>query len=228
MTEVQIIYPNENLMVVNKPVGLPVHHTQGMTYDADYLTKAVGKMLNQSVYNVHRLDAKTSGVILLALSPEIANELMLQFQDKNVEKTYHAIVRGNPGSGTFDNKVKNKGKQGSKKALTNYKTLKTINTNISYKEFENIELSLVEAVPETGRWHQIRQHFAGPRHDIIGDNEHGDRMLNKIIEEQVDFKRLYLHASSITFEHPHTKEVRTFTTELPESFNILMDRFTIE
>ncbi|MFC0877343.1 pseudouridine synthase [Saccharicrinis sp. FJH2] len=220
--DIDILYKDDYLLVVDKPEGLPIHMTQGMPHDADYLTKIIGKQLNCSVYNVHRLDAKTSGIVLLALSPEIAHELTLLFEQKKITKTYHAIVRENPGSGTFDNKVKNQGKRGSKNAVTHYKTLQTISTSICYKEFENISLSLVEVTPETGRWHQIRQHFAQGRFDIIGDNNHGDRMLNKIIAEKTGISRLLLHASSLQFEHPITKEVRTYTSELPVSFNQLL------
>lgn len=221
--KLEIIYQDESVVLVNKPEGLPIHMTQGMPHDADYLTKVIGKQLNCSVYNVHRLDAKTSGIVLLALSPEMAHELALQFEQKKVSKTYHAIVREVPGSGTFDNKVKNQGKRGSKNAVTHYRTLKTVSTSICYKEFENISLSLVEVTPETGRWHQIRQHFAQARFDIIGDNNHGDRMLNKMIAEKTDISRLLLHASCLSFEHPISKEVRTFTSELPESFNLLLE-----
>ena len=221
--ELKIIYQDEYLVVVNKPEGLPIHMTQGMPHDADYLTKVLGKLLDCSVYNVHRLDAKTSGIVLLALKPEIAHDLTLLFEQKKITKTYHAIVRENPGSGTFNNKVKNQGKHGSKNAVTHYNTIKTVSTNISYKEFENISLSLVEAIPETGRWHQIRQDFAQARFDIIGDNNHGDRMLNKIIAEKTGIGRLLLHASSLSFEHPITKEVRTYTSELPLYFNQLLN-----
>lgn len=222
MKEIEILFKDDHLVLVNKPLGLPIHMTQGMPHDADYLTKVLGKQLNCSIYNVHRLDAKTSGIVLLALSPEVAHELSLQFEQKLVQKTYHAIVRENPGEGTFNNKVKNQGKRGSKNAVTHYKTLKTASTSISYKEFENISLSLVEIIPETGRWHQIRQHFAQARFDIIGDNNHGDRMLNKILTEKTELKRLFLHASRLTFIDPENKEVRTFTSELPLSFNQLL------
>lgn len=224
---IQILFQDTSIVVVEKPIGLPIHKSEGMAHDADYLTKLIGQQLNCSIYNVHRIDAKTSGIVVLALSPEIANILTKQFEEKTVEKTYHAIVKGNPGDGTFSNPVRNRGKRGSKNACSHYKTMQTIETNICYKEFTNINLSLVEVKPETGRWHQIRQHFAFPRHDIIGDNEHGDRMLNKIIEEQTDTKRLYLHASSLSIKHPETKEVRTFTSELPLEFMSLLKTVSI-
>lgn len=226
-TKTMIVYRDEAIVVVDKPIGLPIHKTQGMAHDADYLTKVVGLELGCSVYNVHRIDAKTSGVVVLALTPDVATELTQQFEQKVVEKSYRAIVRGVPGEGTFDQKVRNKGKAGSKNAVSHYKTLKTIRTSICYKSFENIELSLVEMRPETGRWHQLRQHFAFHRYDIIGDNEHGDRMLNKIIEENLAYKRLYLHAASLSFRHPENKEVRTFTSELPDTFLKLFEKLAI-
>ena len=91
------------------------------------------------------------------------------------------------------------------KYSSHYKTLKTVQTNISYKEKENVKLSLVEIKPETGRWHQLRQHFAQHHFDILGDSHHGDFTLNKIITELIGVKRLFLHAGKLGFSHPELK-----------------------
>lgn len=220
--DVDIIFQDQNIIVCNKPVDLPVHKNDFMPNDAPYLTKLIGQKLDKSIYNVHRLDSKTSGLIVLALSPENAKHLTLQFERKEVEKTYYALVKGNPGSGSFNENVLIKKRGKKNPAITHFKTIHTIQTNISYKDFENIEISLVEINLETGRWHQIRQHFAMHRFDIIGDTHHGDWTLNRIITEKTGIKRLFLHAGKLFFTHPKTSEKMKFESSIPGEFNLIL------
>jgi tRNA pseudouridine65 synthase len=220
-----LLFQDEDLVVINKPINLPVHKSKGMANDAPYVTKWLGQQLDRSVYNVHRLDAKTSGLLLLALSPEMATQLTEQFARREVTKVYHAIVKGTPGEGVFDLKVK-KAKHGNKVAsLTNYRTLRTVNTGWEHKGVEDLPLSLLELQPITGRWHQLRQHCSQQRHDIIGDAEHGDFPLNRLIIEKMGSKRLYLHAHQLSFTHPRTQEVITCEEPTPTSFAELLDVF---
>ncbi len=224
--EIPILFQDEHIIVVNKPVDLPVHKNDFMPHDAPYLTKLIGDITGKWIYNVHRLDSKTSGVIVLVFSSEMAKELTLQFERKEVQKTYFAVVQGDPGEGTFNEKVLVKKKTKFKKpAVTNYKTLKTVQTKISYKEKENVSLSLVEIHPETGRWHQLRQHFAKNRFDIVGDTHHGDFTLNKILTEMTGVKRVFLHAAKLGFSHPETKEQLSFEAELPVEFETVISYF---
>lgn len=224
--EIPIIYRDEHLIVVDKPVDLPVHKNDFMPHDADYLTKLVGDLIGQWIYNVHRLDSKTSGLIVLAFSSEVAHQMALLFERREIQKKYMAIVQGNPGEGKFETKVVVKKKSKFKKpALTNFQTVKTVETGISYDEKINILLSLVEITPETGRWHQIRQHFAQHRFDILGDTHHGDFTLNKIITEKTGIKRLFLHASNLEFIHPVTNEPLKFQSRLPEEFDQVLSCF---
>ena len=85
-------------------------------------------------------------------------------------------------------------------------------------------MSLVEINPETGRWHQLRQHFAQHHFDILGDSHHGDFTLNKIVTEITGLKRLYLHASRIEFLHPVLKEKVVFEVEVPMEFNEVLQK----
>jgi len=225
--EIQIIYQDEYLIVVEKPVDLPVHKNDFMPHDADYLTKLMGDITGKWIYNVHRLDSKTSGLIVLAFSSEVAHQMALLFERKEIKKRYIAIVQGDPGTGRFETKVLVKKKSKFKKpALTNFRTTKTIETGISYGDKQDIKLSLVEIDPETGRWHQIRQHFAQHRFDILGDSHHGDFTLNKIITEKTGVKRLFLHAFELSFIHPVTKEQISFKSETPEEFSKVMSDLT--
>ncbi len=224
--EIRVLFQDEHIIVVDKPVDLPVHKNDFMPHDAPYLTKLVGEMTGKWIYNVHRLDSKTSGVIVLAFSSEVAHELTKMFEQKEVEKTYVAIVQGNPGEGIFDRKVLVKKKTKIKKpALTHFKTIQTVQTAISYKEKENVELSLVKIKPETGRWHQLRQHFAQHHHDILGDTHHGDFTLNKIVTAETGFKRLFLHASKLHFKHPVTGVQQSFEAPLPVEFQQVIDYY---
>lgn len=224
---IPILFQDEHLIVVNKPINLPVHKNDFMPHDAPYLTKLLGDLTGKWILNVHRLDSKTSGIMVLAFSTEIAHELTLQFERKEVQKTYYAVVQGNPGKGSFDRKVLVKKKSKFKKpALTHYKTLQTVQTNISYKEKENIQLSLVEITPVTGRWHQLRQHFAQNMFDIVGDTHHGDFTLNKIITEKTSSKRLLLHAGKLEFKHPVTNEMINFEADLPKEMDTVLNYFS--
>lgn len=222
--QIPVLYSDDMIMVVEKPAGLPVHKNDFMQHDAPYLTKILGDQTGKWIYNVHRLDSKTSGLMVLAFSSEVAHELTLQFERKEVGKRYIAVVQGIPGEGTFAEKVLVKKKSKFKKpAVTHFKTLKSINTNISYKEKTNIPLSLVEITPETGRWHQIRQHFAKNRFDIVGDTHHGDFTLNKILTEKTNTNRLLLHASFLEFLHPGLQKKMSFSSSVPEEFELVFN-----
>ena len=224
--EIPVLYEDEHIIVLNKPINLPVHKNDFMPHDAPYLTKEIGNLTGKWILNVHRLDSKTSGVIIMAFTKEVAHELALQFEKKEVNKIYSAIVQGEPGEGSFDRKVLVKKKTKFKKpAVTHFKTLNTVQTNISYKEKENVSLSLVEINPETGRWHQLRQHFAQHQFDILGDSHHGDFTLNKIITELVGVKRLFLHATKLEFTHPILKTKMTVEAKIPKEFETVLSYF---
>jgi len=228
--EVPIIYQDEYLLIVDKPIDLPVHKNDFMPHDADYLTKLIGDKTGQWIYNVHRLDSKTSGLIILALSSEVAHQLTLQFERKEVQKEYLAIVLGEvDDEGVFDQKVVVKKKSKFKKpAVTRFENIQRVETAISYKDHTNVSISLVRVLPETGRWHQIRQHFAKNRHDIVGDSHHGDFTLNKLIKAEYGFNRLMLHASKLSFVHPVTAEKLQFETAIPDEFHQLLKAVSSE
>lgn len=224
--KIPVLYQDEHIIAVDKPVGLPVHKNDFMPHNAPYLTKLLGDITEKWIYNVHRLDSKTSGVIVLTFSSEMAHELTLQFERREVMKKYVAIVQGNPGEGTFSDKVLVKKKSKFKKpAVTHFKTVKSVSTGIEHKDAANVVLSLVEIQPETGRWHQLRQHFAKNRFDMLGDTHHGDFKLNKIISEMTGIKRLFLHATELEFTHPVTKDVLKITSVLPAEFESIFAAF---
>lgn len=219
MNSIPVLYQDEHIIVVNKPVDIAVHKNKHMAHDAVYLTKLIGDQCGQWVYNVHRLDAKTSGVIVLTFSSEMAKVLTQQFEHRKVSKTYLALVKGMPGNGEFTNQVVDRKKKGKKvNAFTAFETLGSITTDYSSKGVDDIVFSLLQLKPTTGRWHQLRQHCSQQRYDIIGDTQHGDWTLNRLVTEKTKAHRLCLHASKLAFEHPFSNESIAFEAPTPEEF----------
>lgn len=226
MANIPVLYQDEHLILVDKPIKLPVHKNKHLAYDAPYLTKMVGEQTGKWVYNVHRLDAKTSGVILLAFSSEMAQHLTKQFEQRTVSKSYLALLKGIPGEGTFDQPVLDRKKGRRVAAKTIYRTLDTVTTDLSSKGLDKVPISLVELQPQTGRWHQLRQHCAQQRLDIIGDTQHGDWTLNRLITEVTGAHRLCLHAHQLTFQHPLSGEVITAEAPQPIIFEEIWNHWT--
>lgn len=221
MEEITLLYQDEYIVAANKPAGLPVHKNSHMPRDQDYLLKRVGLMTGLTIYPVHRLDAKTSGIVLMAFDTASASVIGRQFEERLVEKGYLAFVKGNPGAGNFDSPVLDRKKKRRVDALTGYRTLASYPTSLEYKDILKPEISLVELWPRTGRWHQLRQHLSALHFDIIGDTQHGDWTLNKIITERTGFRRLMLHARSLQFSHPQTAEKLLLEVAAPEIFSRL-------
>lgn len=219
-----ILFQDDYIIAIDKPVDLPVHKNDFMPVDSLYLTKLVGEICGKSVYPVHRLDSKTSGVILLAFSREVAAALSKQFEQREVKKSYIIICKDKPGEGSWNGPVLIKKKKKRVSALTRFTTIKSVDTFISYKKVVNVGLSLVKAYPETGRWHQLRQHFSFKRFDILGDTQHGDWTLNRIMTEHTGVKRLLLHASSLTFRHPDNGEEMSLKAPLPDAFEQVLNQ----
>ncbi len=197
----EIIYEDENVIVVNKPEGL-LSEAKG-----EYCPE---KTLADFGFVAHRLDRDTSGVMILAKSEEVQKFLKKQFQDRKVHKTYYAIVQGRPklDEARIDLPLKRDLKRpttfrvdaGGKASETFYKVLKS-----------NDKYSLVELKPTTGRTHQLRVHMKYLGHPILGDPVYGD--------EKAD--RLYLHAGSLEVTLPGGIR-KVFEVPLPKEFkNVL-------
>ena len=220
-----ILYIDEQVIVLNKPAGLPVL-PDGWEKDAPYLVKMLEEAhgnpstpsAGQGIFIVHRLDKITSGVMVFARDAETHRALNMQFEKHEAQKVYHAIVEGNP---KWDEKVTkfplhaNVGhkhrtivddKHG-KPSETRFRILKR------YQPYPKLERgsTLVEALPMTGRTHQIRVHAAALGHPLLGDVLYG-------AEETKLTARPVLHAYSLTFTHPATNAQVTFKAEHPQDF----------
>jgi len=215
--DLRILYEDDFLLVVDKPAGLLTVRTEtNKTRTAqyiltDYVRKGNFKSRNK-IFTVHRLDQWTSGVLIFAKSEEI--KMQLQAQWKDTEKKYIAVVHGRPPqkqgvitSYLAENKAfvvySTPDPAKGKLAQTEYKVLK------ESQYFTMLEISLL-----TGRKNQIRVHMSDKGCPIVGDRKYG--------KANDDYKRLALHAKSISFKHPTTAKQMSFETRLPPYFNDIM------
>ena len=202
----EIIYETDELVAINKPHGLLVHRSK-IAADADeFAVQLLRDQIGQWVYPVHRLDRKTSGVLLFAKSKEVNSAIQMQFQNRLVHKTYVAIVRGYMvAEGTIDYPLKKGNK--TQDALTHYRCIERFELNIPSGKFSTSRYSLVELKPVTGRFHQLRKHLAHCLHPIIGDRPHGCNKQNRLWKEHFGMTTMLLHARSLVFEFPISNKI---------------------
>jgi tRNA pseudouridine65 synthase len=200
----EILYQDEHVVAINKPHGLLVHRSPMAKDATEFALQKLRDQLNQQVYPVHRLDRKTSGVLLFALDPESLKLLSQQFEAGTINKTYLALLRGyTEDTGTIDYAITNDAGK-VQEAITHYKTLDKSEIDYPFGKHETSRYSLVEAKPETGRYHQLRKHFAHILHPIIADRAHGCNKQNRFFKATWDMTTMLLHAKSLTFDHPET------------------------
>ena len=230
-----IVYDDEQIMVINKPANLVVHPAAG---------NREGTLLNALLFLcpqlkhvpragiVHRLDKDTTGLMVVAKTLEAHTDLVAQLQERSVNREYEAVVSGvMTGGGTVDQPIGRHPKQrkkmavvkGAKEARTHYKVLQRF-TGHTY-----IRLKL-----ETGRTHQIRVHMASIKYPIVGDDAYGGRFrIHKGVSDQLretlhSFGRQALHARELGLEHPETGEYMSWTSDLPQDMQQLLQALTDE
>jgi tRNA pseudouridine65 synthase len=219
---VPILYEDEHLLVANKPGGIMVHRTS-ISEDTVFLLQLLRKQVGQRLYPIHRLDRGTSGALLFAKNPEIASLLGEQFASQQPKKRYYALVRGYvEAEATIDYAIPSGRTATLKEAVTHYRRLQQREINYGVGRYPTARYSWVEAIPKTGRTHQIRRHFAHLRHPVIGDRRYGDLHHNKFFKQQ-QLPGLMLHAHSLTFFHPVTEEEVTVVAPLPVIFQKALD-----
>src|SRR5690606_31590960 len=196
----------EALIAVNKPHGLLVHRSSIAADTSLFALQLLRDQIGQTVYPAHRLDRKTGGVLLFSLSKSTDALIQPMFAEKEVQKTYWAIVRGfTEDKATIDYPLK-KENGTLQEAVTRYQTLARAEIPLPFGKFPTSRYSLVEAYPETGRMHQIRKHFAHIFHPILADRPHGCNKQNKLWKDTFDMDTMMLHAKKLTFKHPITQE----------------------
>lgn len=207
----EIIYQDEHLFAVDKPAGYFVHPPELSPYPVPkekICLYHLRKMMKQDVFPVHRLDAPTSGVLLFSMTKAGAREMGHLFMNREIGKTYHAVVRGvveEAGSINIPLEVDEDGTTAECETL--YRRLAMVELPFAVgKKYATTRYSYVEATPTTGRWHQIRRHFDRIAHPLIGDIEHGDTYHNRFFRDQLNLPGLCLRATELRFKHPWTEE----------------------
>jgi len=211
MEDVKIIYEDDSVVVVDKPAGMIVYPDGKHDYPA--LSHWLEKKYPE-VHFVHRIDRETSGVLLVAKTEEAHQFLKEQFQDRDVKKVYRAFVHGalKDERGIIDRAIGSaRGGRGPRSATRPHGVQREAST--TWKRLMNGPgCAYIEAFPKTGRTHQIRVHCATIQHPIVGDVLYGPGR-----PEILGFKRLALHALSLTIELP-SKKMMTFEAPLPADF----------
>ena len=207
--DIEIVYEDKYLLIVNKKAGMVVHPSKGHEQNTlvNALLYKVGDLsgINGEIRPgiVHRLDKDTSGLIIIAKDDKTHNLLTEMFKNKEIKKIYYAIVKGsmNKQSGTL---ISNIGKDGGKEAITNFDIVD-----------KNEKYSLVRLNLKTGRTHQIRVHLSHFFFPIIGDSVYG---------RKDEFPRQMLHAYELSFIHPITKKSINVIGEFHKDFNDALNK----
>lgn len=233
----EIVYEDEDIIIVNKPAGMTVHPAPGspngtlvnaLLYHCRDRLSGVGGVKRPGI--VHRIDKDTSGLLVVAKNDMAHRHLSEQFFEHSIERTYFALVYGLPnppagrieaniGRSPYDRKKMAIVQTGGKVAVTNYKTI---------ENFKNCA-ALVQCNLETGRTHQIRVHMSSLGCNLIGDQLYvkSKKTLAKGIDQDIkkyvnDFPRQALHATTLGFKHPRSNEFVSFSSEFPDDFKQLL------
>jgi tRNA pseudouridine65 synthase len=224
----QVIYEDQWILCVNKPNNMVVHHayfSRNVASELSLLQLAENEK-EMKLYPIHRLDRKTSGIILLAKQKEYVAMFQQLFEKKQIEKKYFGVVRGfSPEKKIIDLPVKGKDKKKHKNAITHLSTLDSITLNIPVKPYDTSRYSLVELLPKTGRTHQLRIHTYKNNHPLLGDSKYGDINHNAMFVKEFGFQHLFLHAGVLLFNHPKTNQELCLIANFPKDWCTLLKNF---
>jgi 23S rRNA pseudouridine1911/1915/1917 synthase len=225
VSDLAIVHQDDDLVVVDKPVGVAAHPSVG--WDGPTVLGALAAAGIQVATAgaaeragiVHRLDAGTSGLMVVAKSDHAYVELKRQFHDREVVKIYHAVVQGHPDplTGTIDAPI-------GRHPGSSWKFAVTADGKSAVTHYETLEAfpgaSLLEIHLETGRTHQIRVHLAAQRHPCVGDAMYG---ADPTMSARLGLARQWLHAMRLEFRHPATGEIVGFESTYPADLQHALD-----
>jgi 23S rRNA pseudouridine1911/1915/1917 synthase len=220
-----VVYEDDDLIVVDKPAGVAAHPSPGWTGPtvvgglaaAGVRVSTSGAAERAGV--VHRLDAGTSGLMVVAKSESAYTALKRAFKERTVDKVYLALAQGHPDptSGTIDAPL-------GRHPKAEYRFAVVMDGRPSVTHYDTLEAfraaTLMEVHLETGRTHQIRVHFAYLRHPLVGDTMYG---ADPVLAQRLGMERQWLHAARLGFDHPGTGERMSFESPLPPELQHALD-----
>lgn len=220
-----VVYDDDDIVVVDKPVGVAAHPSVGWDgptvlgalAGAGFRVSTSGAAERAGI--VHRLDAGTSGLMVVAKSEHAYSSLKRAFHDREVTKVYHAVVQGHPDplAGTIDAPI-------GRHPSSSWKFAVTADGKPSITHYETLEAfpsaALLEVHLETGRTHQIRVHMAAQRHPCVGDSMYG---ADPTISARLGLERQWLHAHRLGFHHPGSGEYVEFESPYPDDLQHALD-----
>ena len=226
-----ILYEDDFVIAVAKPNNMLVHHSFMARNQSDEQTLVglLHEKFDTHFFPIHRLDRKTSGIVLCAKQKEFVAKFQALFTSDQIQKVYYGIVRGfSPKNGSIDSPVKGRDANVHKEALTHFETLASITLPIPVKPFPESRYSLMKLIPKTGRMHQLRVHLNKVNHPLIGDPKYGDRFHNRMFQAEFDMHNLFLHASSLSFQHPFLEKEIVIQCPFPTDWHTIANRFQWE
>ncbi len=232
----EIIYKDEHLIAINKPAGLLVHKSAIDKHEELNAMHLLRDQLGQWVYPLHRLDKPTSGILLFASHADMAKSMGELFEQRILQKTYMAVVRGFADqAGCIDYALKPKAdfksdkkryaKKEAQEAVTYYNCLAQVELPYEVDKYPTSRYSLLELKPKTGRKHQLRRHLKHINHPIIGDTHYGKGPHNRFFKAHFDCGRLLLAATALVFQHPVTEKEIVIEAGVDKDFQNVINVF---
>ncbi|MFO7769392.1 MAG: RluA family pseudouridine synthase [bacterium] len=230
--ELEILYEDDNLLAINKPVGLPSHGGSGAKGDSA-LSRAwshLGTLGRGHTFRPalpHRLDIGTSGVLLVAKTADALRDLTAQFRNRDVDKHYLALTSGviQAKSGIIRHPLRRVSAQGSDSPRVVVAKRRGQSAESEYEVKETFEMaSLLAIVLHTGRTHQIRAHFSAIGHPLIGDERYGFKSVNRVFKEKFDLEYPFLHAERLIIKDPSNRKKKlSFEAPMPAVREEILD-----
>ncbi|WP_010135407.1 pseudouridine synthase [Ochrovirga pacifica] len=222
---IPILYQDNELVAVCKPNNVLVHHSAMANNQQNErsLIQYLKEQLGHPLYPIHRLDRKTSGVLVFAKQKEQVHVFQELFLSHQIQKTYKGLVRGfTLERGSIDSPVKGRDANVHKPAITHFSTLKQYQIPIAVGPYPTSRYSLIDLQPQTGRLHQLRIHMNKLSHPLIGDPKYGDRFHNRMFAERWNCNKLFLHAASLIFPHPFLAKEIQIIAPCPPHWNLVL------
>jgi len=223
--ELEIVYEDNYCFVVNKPNNLIVHHSHyARNVNEESLVELLVKKGYVQPIPVHRLDRKTSGLILFVKNSEFVLPFQSLFETNQIGKVYVALVRGYIDSLLKVNTPIKNERGNYKEALSFIKSVQKFEKDFSIPPYPKARYSVVIMQPITGRTHQLRVHSNKISHPIIGDHRYGNRHHNRYFEVELSLPNLFLHAYKLSFFHPYLDKRIVLKGSFPGFWSVIYDK----